>query len=146
MAVATYSDVGVALGRTISDSAEQDQITWWLDGIELLIRSRLGDVADLDQDVLKYVEVEAVVGKVQRAGRDESSLTVSVDDASVTRRYENSVGLGDITDEWWNLLNPNSNTGTASIRPLFDTDTARWPVSTPPCYPYSDVDGYWTFP
>lgn len=134
MAVATYEDVGVALGRAISDPTKQAQITWWLDGVELVIASHLGPVADLDQTVVKYVEVEAVVAKVNRSGRDESSITVSVDDGSVTRRYENAVSAGDITDEWWHLLDPDANTGTASIRPSFEPDTVHWPVNTPPCY------------
>lgn len=138
MAVATYTDVGVALRRSISDPAEQAQVTWWLDGIELIIVGRLGPVAALNQDVVKYVEVEAVVQKVNRNGREETSITVSADDGSVTRRYENAASAGDITEEWWNLLDPDSNTGTASIRPGFEADTVRWPVSTPPTY-----DPFW---
>lgn len=134
MAVATYEDVAVSLGRPISTPTEQAQVEWWLVGVEHLIRSRLGALAALDQDVLKYVEVEAIVAKINRSGRDESSITVAVDDGSVTRRYENSVGSGDITDEWWNLLDPDSSLASASIRPGFEPDTARWPVSTPPAY------------
>lgn len=142
MAVATYTDVAVTLGRAISDPLEQDQIEWWLDGVEMLIRVRLGDPADLDQDVLKFVEVEAVAAKVRRHGTTESSITVAVDDGSVTRRYENAVSTDDISDEWWHLLDPDSNTGAASIRPYFEPDTARWPVSTPPLCDtvYADLD------
>lgn len=120
MAVATYEDVGVALRRTISDPAEQAQIEWWLTGLEYVIRARLGDLSDLDQDVLQYVEVEAAVAKVNRAGRAESSVTVSVDDGSVTRRYD-SPTAEDITDSLWSLLSP-VNSGTAytigTISPL----------------------------
>lgn len=143
MAVATYADVSVALGRPISDAAEQAQVTWWLDGVELFITARLGDVSLLDQTTLKYVEVEAVVAKVQRAGRAESSITVSVDDGSVTRRYDNAVTASDITDEWWHLLDPDSNTASASIRPSFDPDTARWPVRTPPYCDPTDPGWGW---
>lgn len=138
MAVATYADVAVALGRPISTPAEQDQVEWWLNGVELFIVARLGPVADLDETVVRYVEVEAVVAKIQRAGRSESSITVAVDDGSVTRRYENAVTASDITDEWWNLLDPADNAASASIRPGFEPDTVRWPVSTPPTY-----DPFW---
>lgn len=138
MAVATYADVAVSLGRPISTVAEQEQVEWWLDGVELFIVARLGPVADLDQTTVRYVEVEAVVAKIQRAGRSESSVTVSVDDGSVTRRYENAVTASDITDEWWNLLEPESNAASSSIRPGFEADDVRWPVSTPPAY-----DPYW---
>lgn len=134
MAVATYADVGVALGRTISDAAEQARIAWWLDGVELFIVNRLGPVAELDQAAVKYVEVEAVAVRVQRSGRDESSVTVSVDDGTVTRRYESSMTAGDITDEWWNLLDPDSSAASSSIRPSFEVDDVHWSVSTPPAY------------
>jgi hypothetical protein len=132
MAVATYFDVEVALGRSITSPSEQDQVEWWLDGVELFVTARLGAVAGLNQTIVKYVEVEAVVAKIQRAGRAESSVTVAVDDGSVTRRYENAVSASDITDEWWQLLDPDSGTPTASIRPSFDADTAQWAVRTPP--------------
>jgi hypothetical protein len=111
VAVATYEDVGVALRRTISDAAEQAQIEHWLTGAEMAIRSRLGDVTLLDQDVLKYVEAEAVAEKVRRAGREESSITVSVDDGSVTRRYE-TMTANDIDSDLWSMLSP-ARSGTA---------------------------------
>lgn len=144
MAVATYQDVAVSLGRAISDPLEQAQVTWWLNGVELYIASRLGPVADLDQTAVKYVEVEAVVAKVQRHGTTESSISVAVDDGTVTRRYENAVSASDITDEWWNLLDPDSNTGSASIRPYFEPDTAQWAVRTPPiCASVDRTDWDW---
>jgi len=146
MTVATYADVEVSLGRSISIQSERLQVEWWLQGIEHIIAGRLGDVSALDQDVLKYVEVEAAVAKVNRNGRGESSVTVSVDDGTVTRRYENQVSAGDITDAWWHLLDSDSNTGTASIRPSFEADTAQWAVSTPPLAD-SSSDPYWrSFP
>lgn len=138
MAVATYADVAVALGRPISTDAEQGQVEWWLNGVELFIAARLGDVLDLDETLVRYVEVEAVLAKIQRSGRSESSITVAVDDGSVTRRYENAVSASDITDEWWQLLDPDTNTATASIRPSFEADDVHWPVSTP-----ADYDPAW---
>lgn len=108
MAVATYQDVGVSLGRTITDADEQAQITHWLNGVELIITNRLSvAVGDLDQAVLVYVETEAVADKVRRGrGDGASSITVSVDDGSVTRRYETGMSAGDITADWWDMLNP----------------------------------------
>lgn len=131
MALATYTDVEVALGRPLSATAEQAQVTYWLGGIELIIKSRLGDPTILDQDVLKYVETEAAAAKVRRSGTAESSITVTVDDASVTRRYD-PISASDITDEWWRLLDPGADMASGSIRPGFDVDTDRWPVATPP--------------
>lgn len=111
MSAATYADVAVPLGRDIATEAEQNQINWWLDGAERIIRSRLGDVSLLDQGDLVYVEAEVVAEKVRRNGREESSTTVVLDDGTVTRRYENQISAGDITDEWWDML-----AGTGSRR------------------------------
>ena len=74
---ATYTDVGVALGRPITDPLEQAQVTWWIESAELQIRTRLGDLALLNQDVLKYVVVEAVAAKAQNP---EGAASESIDD------------------------------------------------------------------
>jgi hypothetical protein len=115
MALATPDDVAVPLGRPIDTDAEQAQVTWWLEGIERHIVARLGAVSLLDPSAVRYVEAEAVAAKVRRAGRTESSISVAVDDATVTRRYEGaaSVGAGDINDEWWDLLKPAGNESAA---------------------------------
>lgn len=124
MAVATYADVEVALGRPISTEAEQAQVEWWLNGVELFIVARLGPVADLSEDAVKYVEVESVAAKVRRSATDgASSITVNVDDGGVTRRFENPVSADDITDEWWGLLDPDTGGGAFSVRPYFEADT-----------------------
>lgn len=117
MTAATYEDVAVALGRPITIDTEQAQIDYWLNGVELFIKARFGDLTSLDQDVLKYVETEAVVAKVRRSGTAESSITVAVDDGSVTRRYENTISAGDIADEWWDLLNPSTAADAFTVSP-----------------------------
>lgn len=105
MAVATYADVATALGRSIDTSDEQDQVEHWLTGIELVISQRLGDVTLLDQTALLFVESEAGAALVRNAGVAESSITVSVDDASVTKRYDDASDYADfITTAWWTLL------------------------------------------
>lgn len=131
MSAATPADVATALGRPASSLTEDEsaQIQWWLDGIELFITNRLGPVGMLDQAAVRYVEVEAVAAKKRRSGNTESSITVAVDDGSVTRRWDGAVGAEDITDEWWNLLDPNSGREASSTRPGFDPDHARWPTT-----------------
>ena len=121
MTAATWQDVATALGRPASDltAPEQDQVTWWLGGIELLIASRLGPVAELDPDALKYVEAEAAAEK--KRGTDartgESSVSVSTDDGSVTRRYEKTPVLdSDITDDWWDMLSGHRRPRAKSMR------------------------------
>lgn len=121
MALATWQDVATALGRTPDSLTpeKQNQITYWLNGIELLIRNRLGPLGNLDQDTLKYVETEAVAEKVRATGEDGAeSVTVAVDDGSVTRRWRRGVTASDITDEWWDLLAPDTTSGAWTINPL----------------------------
>lgn len=119
MAAATYSDVAVALGRPIADSDEQAQVTYWLDAVELQIRTRLGDVAQLDQDVLRYVEVEAVAAKMQNPGGYQSE---TIDD--YTYRFGSETRRVQILDEWWSLLSPTGGSGAFTIRPVGAVDTA----------------------
>ena len=131
MAVATVEDVATALGRPITSDTEVAQVEWWLTGVELIVTARLGDIAELNQDLLKYVEVEAVVAKIRRGDSLRTSRTVSVDDASVTDRYESSVSTSDITDDWWNLLNPLVAQSAYSVRPTFEADDVQWAVRPP---------------
>ena len=103
MAVATWQDVAVALGRPSSDfnADQQAQITYWLNGVELFIKNRLGPVVDLDQDTVAYVETEVAASKARYLSEGgASSITVSVDDGTVTRRFE-SIKASDITDDLW---------------------------------------------
>lgn len=133
MAVATVEDVSVALGRPITSTAEIGQVNWWLDGLELIVGTRLGDISLLNQGVLRFVLTEAAVAKIRRGDSRVTSETVSSDDTSYTRRYE-SVSAEDITDQWWNLLDPNVGTGAYSVRPSFEPDDAWHAVTTPPVW------------
>lgn len=129
MAVATYEDVAVALGRPISDVTEQGQVTYWLDAVELQIKARLGDITALDQDVLKYVEVEAVATKMQNPNGYQSE---TIDD--YTYRFGTETRRVTILSEWWDLLRPATASGAFSTRPGFEPDITSpydwpsWPV------------------
>lgn len=115
MALATWQNVAIALGRP-SDSVtadQQAQLTYWLNGVELLIKSRLGPIADLDQDVVRYVETEVVAGKARPhlLNGGATSVTVTADDGTVTERYP-SIKPADITGDLWAMFN-NGTTSTA---------------------------------
>lgn len=117
MAVATWQDVAVALARPSTDftADQQAQISYWLNGAELIIRGRLGDPAALDQDVLAYVETEVVAEKVRSLRADGvTSESVTVDDSTVTKRY-GSVSASDFTAEWWSLLSPSGGSSVYTI-------------------------------
>lgn len=117
MAVATWQDVAVAVDRPSADltAGQQAQITYWLNGAELVIKSRLGEIAELDADVVKYVETEVVAEKVRRSLRAESSITVAVDDGSVTRRYENRVTAEDFPADLWSLFGSGLSSTAYSV-------------------------------
>lgn len=117
MAVATYNDVAIALGRPITNPAEQAQVTYWLNAVELQIKARLGNVADLDQDVLKYVEVEAVATKMQNPNGYQSE---TIDD--YTYRFGAETRRVTILPEWWDLLRPGTAPDAYSTRPGFQPD------------------------
>ena len=112
MTAAAYTDVEVALGRSLTGDAEIAQVEYWLESAELLIGVRLGDVSELDQDVLKYVEVEAVLARMQNPNGYQSE---TIDD--YTYRYGTESRRVSILDEWWDLLTPDSSSEAFSIRP-----------------------------
>lgn len=120
MSVATYQDVETAIGRPISDAKEQQRVEWWLDGAEMQIRARLGDVSKLDQDVVRYVVVEAVAVRLSNPDGFQSE---TVDD--YTYRFGTETRQVVIREEWWRLLSPN--TGAFSVRGYFEPDTAFGP-------------------
>lgn len=127
MAVATFEDVAVALGRPIADTAEQNQVTYWLNAVELQIKARLGDVTLLDQEMLKHVEIEAVAARMQNPDGYQSE---TIDD--YTYRFGSETRRITILDEWWALLRPISSSSAFSTRPGF----------VPDCVPY--LLGGWT--
>lgn len=116
MAYASASDVEVELGRPANSAEETLQWEAWLERVERTIRrgfTRAG--FDLDAQVVLNdptsedvidVEVGAVLRKITNPSGVTSS-TRSVDDASVTNRWEGFTGgdpLGIGADEWANLL------------------------------------------
>ena len=100
-----------------TDPDETAQVEWWIQSAELQIRSRLGDLAELDQDVLTYVIVEAVAAKAQNP---EGAQSETIDD--YTYRLPAESRRVTILPEWWNLLDPDSGSGVFSARPYFVAD------------------------
>lgn len=123
----TYEDVATNLGRPISDPPEQAQVTQWIIACETVIRARLGDLAELDQDVLSLVVIESVTLRVDNP---KSFQSETIDD--YTYRLQSSVAKAShwITDDMWRMLDPDAGGGAFSVRPGFEADTARWPASS----------------
>lgn len=135
MSYADPSDVAVELGRPISSITPEESAQWqaWLDRVERAIERgfrraglvladqiALGDPTE--QDVID-VEVSRVVDKVNNP-KKITSVTRSVDDASITERNE-SDETGDpldLTDLDWQTLLPNDDRAAFSTRPGFEAD------------------------
>jgi len=109
----TYDEVEVALGRPITDPAERKQVEWWISSAELQIKTRLGPLAALDQEVLKFVVVEAVAAKTLNP---EGAQSETIDD--YTYRLPTETRRVTILDEWWQMLSPRRRrTRAHSVRP-----------------------------
>lgn len=117
MTVAQVSDVATAIGRPITDTAEQGQVSYWLDAAEMMISARLGDITALDEAKVKYVEIEAVAA---RLSNPEGYATESIDD--YTYRLPSETRRVTILPEWWELLCPATDAEAFSTRPGFDPD------------------------
>ena len=122
MAVATFEDVAVAIGRPISDQTEQARVSYWLDAAELQIKARFADLALLDQAALRFVETEAVAARMVNP---EGYQSESIDD--YTYRYGSETRQVVIRDEWWRLLDPDTGAGAFSARPYFVPDATPLP-------------------
>lgn len=118
MAVATYLDVAVELGRTISDPTEQAQIATWLERAERQIVKRLGPVEDLDLDAVRDVEVMAVAAK---SLNPQGYASEGIDDYRYTLPEETRRVT--ILAEWWDMLTPIRESNVFSARPQFVADT-----------------------
>lgn len=117
----TPADVANTLGRPTPSSGSTIYKQWnlWISDARLIVRGRLGDLDALDQADLDFVVREAVAEKARR-GDGTTSETVSVDDGSVTKRWENGTSSQiNILAEWWDLLTPDveDNAGAFTIRP-----------------------------
>ncbi|TQL56541.1 Gp19/Gp15/Gp42 family protein [Rarobacter faecitabidus] len=132
MTYATIEQVAARLGRPITDPLEIDQVNAWLSDIEAAIRAgfrRAGfDLAaqvsagEPIGDEVASVEASAAVRRIQNPTPGRTSRTESIDDGSVTDRWESSSDPWAITDTEWELLLPSAAPGAFSVRPSFQPD------------------------
>lgn len=130
MTYANISDVAARLGRPITDPLEVDQVNAWLADIESQIAARFRRAGlDLTEQVaannpdsttLVRIESSAAVRRVQNPEPGRTSTTRSVDDASITERWESSANPWDISESEWADLLPSLAGGAFSTRPGFE--------------------------
>lgn len=142
MAVATTEQVEASLGRSLT-SAEEVQVSQWLDDAELQIRLRLGNVAELDQEAVAYVERESVILKLRNPDGKQSE---AIDDYNYRRYDANARGQVFIIDEWWDLLLPGSDPAAFSFRPTFEPDDVHWSSRNLTEFPTSVDSSGWPVP
>lgn len=120
----TPADIAHTLGRSTPPSATSTtykQWSLWIDDARRIIKNRLGNLDALDQDDLDYVVREAVAEKTRNVRADgTTSKTVTVDDGTVTKRWEDGKPTTiTILDEWWDMLTPDHvSRGAFTINPI----------------------------
>jgi hypothetical protein len=117
VAVIAYTAVEVSLGRRFSTDLERDQVIQWISDAELQIRAKLGDLAALDQDALKFVVREAAAA---RARNPEGFQYEAIDDYRYGMPAESRKVT--ILPEWWGLLSPGRDAAAYSVQPTFEPD------------------------
>lgn len=137
MTYATLADVSARLGRPITLAAEITQVETWLGDVEDQIVARfvraglvLADQIALDDPTsasVIRVEAEAVLRRIDRPIPGRTSTTRSIDDASVTDRWEGQSSYEWLTDGDWSDLLPFVTSGAFSTRPGFEADTTLPP-------------------
>lgn len=109
MSYATVIDVATTLGRPITDPDEQNQITNWISKTERIIAARLGNLDNLDRQILADVISEVVA---RRARNPDGKRNERIDDYSYTLdAAASAVELTLTADEWARLSQDGSTSG-----------------------------------
>ena len=116
----SVSNVAVELARPTPISPVSDQWESWIARAYRLIEARLGSTAYavVDPTVVDDVVLIAVTEHV-RAWRDSTAKrsTTTIDDGTVSREYEQGVGLLEIPDDLWPLLGVEAVAESFTIEP-----------------------------
>ena len=124
----TPDDIDTGLDRPLT-SAERDRLAKWIVDAETLIGVRLPGVV-LDPAAYQLVVRFAVEERWSGRGSagNTSSTSVTVDDATVTKRFGEWGGSSRAGSPWWfdpewlDILTPAIESGAFSVRPTFEPD------------------------
>jgi hypothetical protein len=129
----TPANIATELGMAVpsADSITFAQWDMWIADAVMLIEDRrieVGVADALPQAKIDYVVRQAVSSHVRKPD-DATTITIAVDDASSTRRYESGKGRVDVSG-WWGYLGLDEGTdGAFSIHPAGNqtvTDPLTW--------------------
>ena len=119
---ASADDIGEHLGRPLTET-ERAQVERWLGWLEADIARRLPG-AMIDAPTANRVLVESVAAYMANPS-GAASVSVAVDDGSMTRRYERGcVGRVAILPELWADLGLTEGRTAFTIRPSYEPDRA----------------------
>lgn len=104
------ADVATNLGRELTTS-ETLQAELWIGWAEATIAKRK-PINELDAATVQMVVTEAVSRRL-RSPEAVSQMSVTVDDATVSRSFQRSTGLIEILPEWWAALGLGAEAGGA---------------------------------
>lgn len=117
----TPAMIATALGvaTPAPDSLTYNQWQMWIEDAEFQIdqrRVKLG-IDGLDDASVDFVVKQAVVDHAKHPD-NATTVTVAVDDGSMSRRYESGQGRVSV-DSWWDFLGlADNSTGAFTIRPF----------------------------
>ena len=101
----TVQDVATTLRRDITNPAEVAAVELWLRQAAMQVRLRFGErAAELDIEAVDYAVTESVAARFRTPTDAASSMSWQVDDAQITKRWEQSAGAGAMPDEWLDWL------------------------------------------
>jgi hypothetical protein len=122
MSYASWLDVEVRFGRTLTD-AEKQQVTAWLEDIESTILARIPNLADLvaagtlQTATIVKIEAAAVIRVLRNP---DGKLVERIDDYSWTRDSSTATGQLGLLDSEWAELTPATASEAFTIRPYYE--------------------------
>lgn len=124
MAYAETSDVAAHLGRPLTTS-ESEQVQKWIGWLSGDIERKLTGIP-VDPSVAEQAVTESIV-TYMRNPDSALSVTASIDDGSVSKRYSTASGRVELLDHFWAKLGwVEPRRGAYSIRPHYAPDCHAW--------------------
>lgn len=121
---ATGNDIAAHLGRPLT-AAEVAQVGKWIAWLSADIDRKMGGL-HIDMTIAEQAVTESIV-TYMRNPDSALSVTASVDDGSVSKRYSSASGRVELLDHFWAKLGwVERRRGAYSIRPHYVPGCHAW--------------------